>query len=83
LREHIEIAIKHNLPLVNMAVEPLSISELYKSLYGNEFVNEISSKPLVYDMLTKYDYLFGGNNGYIFSKEKIVNEIADFVGCIK
>jgi nucleoside-diphosphate-sugar epimerase len=79
LWEHIETAIEYNIPLLHMAAEPLLASEVYEYVYGRPFVNEISEQPLNYDYRTRYADIFGGANGYIFSKECILSEIKNFV----
>ncbi|GHV23275.1 hypothetical protein FACS189494_11140 [Spirochaetia bacterium] len=79
LWEHIEVVLKHNLPLLHIAVEPLSVSEVYRVVKGDEFVNEISDTPFNYDLRTKYSRVFGGKGGYIFKKEQVLSEIKAFV----
>ena len=79
LWNHIEIALKNNIKVLNLATEPVSICELYKYIKNSEFKNEISDKPAFYDFKTKYDYLFNGLNGYIFNKQFVLEDIKKFV----
>jgi hypothetical protein len=80
LWQHIGIALKHNLPLIHLAVEPLSAGEVYRAVKGGEFVNEITDTPFNYDLRTKHAGLFSGKGGYIFEKEQVLSEIKAFIG---
>ncbi len=79
LWKHIDIIIKNDLSLVNMAVEPVCTADIYKEVTGDEFVNEIAAAPPLYDFKTKYSTLFGGENGYIDSKQNVMRDIVGFV----
>ncbi len=79
LWNHIEVAIKNNIRILNIATEPITISELYKYLFNKEFVNEISNSIANYDFKTKYDYLFNGSNGYLFDKNFVLEDIKEYV----
>lgn len=80
LWNHICKAIENNIKILNIATEPFSISELYEFIYEKPFVNEICDNPPYYNFKTKYAELYGGNNGYIFSKEEVMNDIKEFIG---
>lgn len=79
LAEHIKLAIKNDIKVLNLAVEPLTINEIYKAIKNADFVNEIANVIPRYDYKTKYADIFGGKNGYIFSKEFVLNDIIRFV----
>ena len=46
---------------------------------GETFENELSGKPVYYDFRTIHDRIYGGENGYICSKEEVMDEIRKFV----
>ncbi len=73
------IAFSAGLKIWHPAAEPVSAGELYRYLTGEEFRNELSGKPADYDYRTAYAGLFGGEGGYISSKEQIMQEIKEFV----
>lgn len=77
--QHTEIAIKRNLQILHLAVPPVCVNEIYRSVYGCDFVNQIIQNPPRYDFKTKYDELFGGAYGYLFCKEKVIGDIVSFV----
>lgn len=76
----IEIALAANIPILNLAVEPLQIQELVRYLYQQEFNNSISSKqPLFYNMQTLYDQVFSGAQGYLYNKQVVLENIRSFI----
>lgn len=81
LSKHIEILLKNNIKLANLATEPVSVKELYRFLKNEDFVNEILDSKNVpyYNFKTKYADLLNGKNGYIFDKRFILNDIKSFV----
>jgi len=79
LWKHIEIAVKNEIEVLNVATEPISAEEIYCYLSGAPFCNIIRKDPLMYDFRTKYAVLFGGDNGYIFTKKKVLEDISKFI----
>lgn len=79
LWEHINIALDNGIKKLNIATEPILISELYRYLKGTSFVNKIAKEPSYYDFKTKYAELFSGKSEYIFNKEFVLNDIKNFV----
>ena len=77
------MAIKYDIPLLHMATKPLSAGEVYEYVYGKSFVNELSKQPFNYNYRTKYAELFSSADGYIFSKERVLAEIKEFVQGIR
>lgn len=78
LWDDIQIALNANIKLLHLATEPVSAAELYRYLENNEFENELEGLPANYDYRTIYADVFGGSNGYIYSKQKILEEIKEF-----
>lgn len=77
--EHIKIALNKGIKKLNIATEPVTINEIYKSIYNEDFSNEITKVIPNYDYKTIYYKEFNGNNGYIFSKEFVINDIKKFI----
>lgn len=75
----INIALDNNLTIWHPATEPVTASEIYKYLTGEEFDNELNGAPANYDYKTAYASIFDGANGYICDKETVLKEIKDFV----
>lgn len=79
LWKDINTAIDNNLKVINLATEPVVAFELYKYLYGKEFINEISSKIPNYNYKTKYYEKYNGEDGYILGKKDVMEDIKKFV----
>jgi hypothetical protein len=80
LWKHIETTLVNNIPLLHVAVEPLSAGEVCRELTGKEFVNELTETPFNYDFKTKYADCFGGGNGYIFDRAQALSDLRNFAG---
>jgi len=77
---HIQKALENNIRVLNLAVEPITVKELYAYIKGKEFKNEILKNNIPnYDFKTKYSEMFGGKNGYILEKDFILEDIKKFV----
>lgn len=79
LWEHIEIARKNEIKLLNIATEPITIAEIYYFINKQKFTNEIIEEIPNYNFKTQYASLFKGKNGYIFDKDFILEDIKKFV----
>ena len=79
LWSHIETALNNGIKKINFATEPVRVSELYKYIKNSDFINEVAQNPPVYDYKTKHFKLFSGNNGYIFDKPYVLEDIKKFV----
>lgn len=79
LWEDIQTALKEDIRLWHPATEPVSAGEVYRYLTGEEFTNELGGKPADYDYRTVFGEIFGGKNGYICDKNRVLEEIKSFV----
>ena len=79
LWRHIQLILKHSIPLINLAVEPVSTGEIYYQARGEAFSNEVAANPPYYNFKTEHSALFGTNTGYIFDKGKVLSEILTFI----
>lgn len=83
LWDHIQIALAHQIPKLNITTPPVSVAELFEALEHRSFVNELNKPPYNYDLHSKYAHLFGGNEGYFMSKEAELQEICAYVDGMK
>lgn len=79
----INIALENKIELLHTATEPVSAGEIYKFLYGREFMNETAAVPAKYDYRTRYSRFFGREGGYIMGKEEVLLEIQNFIKSTK
>ena len=77
--DDIQTAIKNNLKLLNITTEPVSVSEVYRYLSGNEFINEVANIVPHYDFKSLHAEIFGGRDGYFYGKSQVLQEIKAFV----
>jgi hypothetical protein len=80
LWEHIEIALKQGLRLLNLVTEPVSAGEIYARVRGGVFTNELKGKIPYYNVRTIHAESFGGKGAYLFDKKTILEELAAFAG---
>lgn len=75
----IQISQKAGLKKLNLATEPIVVNEIYKAIYGKDFVNELNNPVPNYDFYTIHSKLFGQNGNYISTKEEVLQEIVNFI----
>ena len=72
LWKDIKNAIKNNISVLNLAVEPIKASELARHSLGIVFKNKTTSPPFVYNVITKY-------GRYLYKKSEVLKEIKKFI----
>ena len=79
LWKDIEIAQNSGIKKLNLATEPIVISQIYKAVYGKEFVNELNNTTPRYDFYTIHGKLFQKQGNYIYSKQEVLEDIIHFI----
>ncbi|MBQ8279974.1 MAG: NAD-dependent epimerase/dehydratase family protein [Roseburia sp.] len=82
LWQDIQIAIEHKIQKLNLAVEPITISELYQELTGEVFVNELPKAVPYFNYKTKHEALWDGANGYIHTKEEVLADVKAYINSV-
>lgn len=75
----IVIAKKHNISIINFAIEPISAKELAFHALGMNFSTITKYPPLHYDFRTKYGSIFNSNDQYIYHKKQVLDEVKNFI----
>lgn len=75
----IQIAQKNGVKKLNLATEPIVVNEIYKAIYGKDFVNELNNPVPNYDFYTIHGQLFHKEGNYISSKQEVLQEIVLFI----
>lgn len=77
----IQMALDNSLPLVNFATEPVSASEIAQYSLGFLFNNITEKQPVFYNMKSDYAHIYnsGSKEGYMMSKEVILQAISTFI----
>jgi nucleoside-diphosphate-sugar epimerase len=81
LWKDIQKALDNNLTLLNLATAPVRTDELADYAFGiKDFKTEPEGfTPAKWDMRTKHDALFGGKDGYLYTKQQSLDDIKNFV----
>ncbi len=79
LKNDIKITEDNNLSLVNLFTEPVETRSIIERLFKGKQVGTNPSPEAYYDLYAKYAQLFGGTGNYIMSKEKVLDEMENFV----
>lgn len=79
----ISIASDAGVSVINFSAEPTSIREVAKHAFGIDFHNDPGTPPANYDMRSKHARLFGGKDGYLYSKEQVLADLKSFVAVEK
>lgn len=75
----IRIAISHDLSLVHLPTEPVSVRDLAATAFGLDFSGHTNRRPAEYDMWTRFADLFGGRGHYVESRAQVLTGVAGFV----
>lgn len=76
----IESALQHKIELLNIAVEPITASEMAREVFGIEFTNVTADKPpMHYDMQTKHASVWDKEGRYLYSRAESVEALKRFV----
>ncbi|PMH10119.1 NAD(P)-dependent oxidoreductase [Vibrio splendidus] len=78
LTDILEYVAKKNIKVLNVAVEPISVKELFTYLNVNTDELDINAKKIVYDIGTRYAREFSNTNNYLYSKNKTLSLIGKF-----
>ena len=68
-------ALDNKLSLVNLTAEPVSAAEVYRYVRGGEFANELAKPPVRYNLRSVHAELFGGQDGYMYTKAQSLEAI--------
>lgn len=79
LTHDISVALQNHLKLINITSEPLTVEEVAQVCLGHEFVNDFNQPAARYDYLSRYAHLFGGQNGYLYSKKQVLADLQTYV----
>lgn len=75
----ISAALTQDIRLLNLTTPPVSAAQVYKTLTGETFVNEVSAAPFDYDLHSIHSEALGGRNGYLCTAEEELADIKKFM----
>jgi nucleoside-diphosphate-sugar epimerase len=83
LTRDINVALQSNLKVINITSEPVSVAEVAYVCLEHEFANDIDGPAARYDYLSRYAHLFGGHNGYLYSKQQVLADLQAYVSEVR
>lgn len=83
LWKDINIAIKHNIKLLNIATEPISTKEIAQKCFNLDFNNKTNNPPANYNIHSKYGKIFGKNNDFLYTKNEVIQDLKEFITLYK
>lgn len=75
----IEKVINNNLKEANFNSEPIETQEIANRFFEKVTIWEKIEKPIIYDYKTKFDYIFWWNNGYMYNKKQVLEQLWNFI----
>lgn len=69
--------------LINLAVEPVQVSQLAPICLGQNHENHVLDQPARYDFKSRHAPLWGGLDGYLYSAEDCLKRLQSFVHSVK
>lgn len=75
----VQLALAHNLPVLNLATEPTAVREVAAAGFGIHFDNNVGGPPPRYDMHSKYGQLWGKSGPYLYEKARVLADLKRFV----
>ena len=79
LWQDVETVIAADLDLVHFATEPVATSEILERAFPEARVGAEATRPVHYDFRTRHADLFDGRDGYVFSREQVLEQLAAYV----
>jgi hypothetical protein len=80
----ISVALDNNLPLVNLASEPVSTELVAQECFEMEFNNTPAGvSPAFWDMRSKYAECYDGKGEYLYTKQQVLKDIKMYVQTAK
>jgi nucleoside-diphosphate-sugar epimerase len=79
LSRDIDVCVEYDIRLLNAATEPIAIADVARDLFGRTLRPATSPEGPCYDFRSVHAPLWGGHDGYLYSKGTILGSLAAFV----
>jgi nucleoside-diphosphate-sugar epimerase len=83
LTHDIGIALEKAIDVLNITSEPTTVTEVARICLGNDFTNSVDAPPVRYDYRSCHAHLFGGSNGYLYSKTQVLDDLRRYVDAVE
>jgi dTDP-4-dehydrorhamnose reductase len=74
----LQTALAHNMRLLHLVAEPITVREIASEAFGVDFANQLSGPAARYDMRSRYAQLFGGLGPYQCSRKESLLAIRSY-----
>lgn len=68
-----------NIKVINIATEPIAVTELSQLFMGSPSKNEISPNFSLYNFKSEYSSYWGRHDGYLYSKDQILRALKEYI----
>jgi len=75
----IETVWKSNIRLLNVSSEPVATSEIRDRYFAGKRLGGEGPPPPSYDMKSLHASVWGGHDGYLYSKEQVLGQLGDWL----
>lgn len=79
LADDIHKSIKYNISLLNVSSEPIATSEIRDVFFPGKKLRAAGASPAGYDMKSNYASIWNGENGYLYSKKVVLQQLGNFL----
>lgn len=75
----IKIALEKNIKKINFATEPVSVNEIYFTLFKEVFENHVAAQAPHYNFETKFAGDYNHKPPYLYNKQEVLKDIETFI----
>jgi nucleoside-diphosphate-sugar epimerase len=75
----IEKCFEKGIKLLNINSEPVTPAQIAQKCFDTEFTNDTGNQPPKYNIKSKHAEVFGGKDGYLYSKSQVLDFIDDYL----
>jgi len=83
LWKDIQVAMNNNIKLINLFTEPISTEEICTTFFPLKKIGEKAIPAGHYDLRTKYARNWNNGGQYIYTKEEMMQQLAEFINVSK
>lgn len=83
LWKDIQIAIDNDIKLINLFTEPVPTQEIYSTFFPTKSIGQEAVPEGHYNLHTKYAALWKNTGNYIYTKEEMLQQLAEFIQSYK
>lgn len=80
LAKDIETALQAGIELLTITSQPVTAKEIAEHVFQSDWNNQIAGRePVAYDLLSRHATVYGGKDGYLYSKDQVLADLIAFV----